>query len=180
MVCGSRVRRNIRSLGSFAHQRSTLLPICVPTLLCLCLAPYALHLEPRPILSLASPPLLLYHSATHTNTLSVPVSRADDDSHGPGGAVSMSAHSNHTSTPFFLTAQDCSFPALAKGGTGDLGIAGTALVAQFCSKRDAIGRQSSGVHWRQRFGHKHVKAIAIDTHVLDQGGRGVWTPMDAL
>jgi hypothetical protein len=25
MVCGSRVRRNIRSLGPFTHQRSTLL-----------------------------------------------------------------------------------------------------------------------------------------------------------
>jgi hypothetical protein len=79
--------------------------------------------DPRPLLpgpcfSLAAPPLLLYHSATHTNAPSVPLSRADDASHGPWGAVSMSAHSNHTSTPFFLTAQDCSLPPMEKGGAG--------------------------------------------------------------
>jgi hypothetical protein len=38
-----------------------------------------------------------------------------------GGAVSMSAHSNHTSTASFLTAQDCSLPPLAKGGAGGFG-----------------------------------------------------------
>jgi len=69
---------------------------------------------------LPSPPLLLYHSASH-KTASVPLSRAHDDSHGPGGAGSMSALSNHTSTPLLLIAQDCSLPPLAKGGAGGFG-----------------------------------------------------------
>jgi hypothetical protein len=141
--------------------------------------------DPRPLLpgpcfSLASPPLLLYHNNTHRNTPSVPLSRADDDSHGPGGAVSMSAHSNHTSTPSLLTTHDCSLPPLAKGGAGDLGLAGRIPVVPPFSRRGGIRRWSFGVHCSQCFGHKDVKAIMIYTHVSNPGGREVWTSMDAL
>jgi hypothetical protein len=37
------------------------------------------------------------------------------------GAVSMSAHSNHTRKPLLLTAQDCSLTLLEKGGAGGFG-----------------------------------------------------------
>jgi hypothetical protein len=80
-----------------------------------------LHLRPRPFFVLPSPPAFLYHNAIHTSTANVPPLRGNDDSHGPWGAVSMSAHSNHASTPFFLTAQECLLPPLAREGAGGFG-----------------------------------------------------------
>jgi hypothetical protein len=69
-----------------------------------------------------------------------------------GGAVGMSAHSNHTSPPLSLTTQGCSLFLLAKWDAGGFGNCWKNPGRSVFAKGGALGSRSFYIHSPKAFG----------------------------